>query len=61
MEALVNDYLWLHPVEGLCDDEDGGYGKDLMVSDDEDYQPEQAGEGEQPLKDTLMSVLCITC
>eukprot|EP00983_Pelagomonas_calceolata_P024728 778738-Pelagomonas_calceolata.AAC.3 len=43
VEALVNDYLHLHPMEGLLDDEDGGYGKDLMVSEDENYQPEQEG------------------
>lgn len=56
VEALVNDYLHLHPMEGLLDDEDGGYGKDLMVSEDENYQPEQEGapaeEGKSSKKKT---------
>ncbi|KAF5839914.1 hypothetical protein DUNSADRAFT_18328 [Dunaliella salina] len=43
VEALMNDYLHLHPIEGLLDEDDGGYGKDLMVSEDENYQPEQEG------------------
>jgi len=46
VEALLNDYLCLQPQEGLCDDDDGGYGKDLMVSDDDNYQPEQKAQGE---------------
>lgn len=43
----MNDFIRCQPLAGLCDDEDGGYGRDLMVSDDEDLQPEQKLQGER--------------
>lgn len=42
----MNDYVRFEPQQGLHDDDDAGYGKDLMMSDDEDDdQPEQKGQG----------------
>lgn len=49
MEALLNDFVRCQPQEGLCDDDDGGYGRDLMVSDDDNYQPELKSQGERTL------------